>query len=151
MPKSNITYRAATRCDLADINLVIEQAVMGWPLADRLKRLSLKVLVYDATDLQHYSGFVAICNNDIIAVTMWDPDHQHSLLHGLYVNPQYQSQGIGRRLLDRAADEVRRAGNDHLPIKAERVSRSYFERMGLECVKSTDETQYPYLYRMDLP
>ena len=150
MANPNIIYRAVTEDDLTSINHVIEQAVMSWPLAERLKRLSLNVLLYDATDLQHYSGIVAIANDDIIAITMWDEDHTHSLLHGLYVQPAHQALGIGRQLIERVAEAVRQVGGDHLYIKAERVSCSYFEQMGLTRVESTDEAQYPYLYRMDL-
>ncbi len=34
----------ATVADLSDVNQVVEQAVMAWPLSERLRRLSLKIV-----------------------------------------------------------------------------------------------------------
>lgn len=145
----DIVYRKTNQQDLNAVNQVIKQAVMAWPLSERLKRLSLNVLLYDVSDLQHFAGFVATIDTDIIGVTLWDPDHNNNLLHGLYVTPDYQAIGIGRKLIDLVSEQVALTGGDHLHIKAERISCSYFEQMGFTRVNTTDATQYPYLYRMD--
>ena len=88
---------------LQDVNRVVEQAVEGWEIADRVRRLALPSLRYTDSDLQHMR-FVLLDDSagDTIAIAAWeDCEHLERTekawqleLHGLYVLPQWQRQGV---------------------------------------------------------
>ena len=101
------TLRPATADDLAEINHVIDAAVMSWNLPERVKRLSLPSYHYSVTDLDHLAIRVAETGDEIAGVSATEPaeagvgpeDSRTMLLHGLYVFPACSRQGIGITLL----------------------------------------------------
>ena len=91
------------------INCVIESAVLGWDLAERVKRLVLPSYRYTPLDVQHLSFAVARNRqDDIVGVASWEetgavdsPQIGATLvLHGLFVAPGHQGRGIGGLLVD---------------------------------------------------
>ena len=144
--KTEIIIRTADSGDLNAMNEVIKASIMSWPLADRVKRLSLKVLLYDETDLKHYQFIVAETDQQIVAIAAWDPDHPDSLFHGLYVSPDFQSQGLGQRLIASVISAVKALGRKTLVVKAESVSANYFIKQGFHAIPVTDHNDYPYLF-----
>jgi N-acetylglutamate synthase-like GNAT family acetyltransferase len=139
--------RQATSSDLPEINEVIRASVMSWPLAERVKRLSLNVLTYDQTDYEHYQFIVAEHQAEIVAVAAWDPDHEDSLFHGLYVSPDLHARGIGRQLINEVIKRVRALGRNKLVVKAESVSANYFVKQGFEAIPVLAPNDYPYLFQ----
>ena len=144
---NNFHIRQATISDLPMINKVIRESVMSWPLAERVKRLSLNVLSYDQTDFAHYQFLVAESESSIVAVAAWDPDHPDSLFHGLYVSPDSHAMGIGRQLISEVITRVKALGKTKLVVKAESVSANYFIKQGFEAVPVTAANDYPYLFQ----
>jgi GNAT superfamily N-acetyltransferase len=135
--------------DLEAINDVIAEAVLAWPLPERMKRLALPLLCYDEVDLLHFHAIGAygldrtVRPVDLFGVALWDQD----ALHGLYVRPEAQGRGVGRQLLESVASQARQAGIARLLVKAERVSAGYFQRQGLTVAGS--EAAYPYAFYLD--
>jgi len=150
MTYSSIHYRAATTHDIPAINRVVEQAVMTWPLAERIKKLSLNVLTYDYTDFAYYCCYVAVSKEKIVACVIWDPEQKEMLCHGLYVAPAYQSVGVGKSLLNYFYQAAKHGGSSAVLVKAERVSCDYFIKLGYQAVPVTSVNDYPYLYRKEL-
>ena len=146
---AQIRIRPLGRKDLEAINDVIAEAVLAWPLPERMKRLALPLLRYDEVDLRHFHAIGAygldstIRPVDLFGVALWDQD----ALHGLYVRPEAQGRGIGRRLLESVAAHARQAGFARLLVKAERVSAGYFQQQGLTAAGS--EADYPYAFYLD--
>jgi hypothetical protein len=75
--------------DLSVINHVISRAVLGWPLPQRVKRLALPMLQYDAIDFEHYTALVYI-RKTVMGCGVWlnepisfGPQYCSGLLHGL--------------------------------------------------------------------
>jgi GNAT superfamily N-acetyltransferase len=152
-----LTAAPASVTDLLPVNQVIEQAVMAWPLSERLRRLSLPLLTYAEIDWQYYEFLVIRDHNIIVAMTAWDPhtllSTKHgnaALLHGLYVTPHRQGQGLGWNLVRTVADRARSLRVEGLLIKAERVAVSYFEQHGLQAVAPASRQDYPYQFWLDL-
>jgi GNAT superfamily N-acetyltransferase len=135
--------------DLEVINDVVTEAVMAWPLPERMKRLSLPVLRYDAVDLEHFSAIGAYCLAgtvkpfDLFGVALWDDQ----ALHGLYVRPEAQGRGVGRSLLETVAARAQQAGIPRLLVKAERVAAGYFQQLDLAAAGA--ESPYPYAFYLD--
>lgn len=153
-----VIIRPALAADLPEVNQIITDAVMAWPLAERVKRLAVPVVTYSAVDLQEYELLMAQVNNEIAGVAAWQPlpevllrGKATCLLHGLYVAPSTQKRGIGTVLLKAAGEQAARAGAQGLLLKAERVAVSYFEHQGLERLGEEAIGAYPYQFWQALP
>lgn len=159
-PRAAATLRPAARADLPAINGIVERAVMTWTLAERVKRLSLPSYRYHAHDFLHMQGIVAEDSTGTLrGVAMWDesdprdtPAGQRGLLlHGLYVDPAHQREGIGSRLLDAAAEAARIGGHDGLLVKAQADTCGFFATRGLERLPVNDPARdYPHRYWLPL-
>lgn len=153
-PPENISVRGATAVDLEAINTIIQACVMSWNLPERVKRLTLDSYRYHATDLEHFDVFVATADdNDLVGVAALSeparpdlPEGQSGLLlHGLYVAPGRQQQGIGRYLLQHALNKVADRGLDGLLVKAQPDANAFFQRQGFAALAITDvERSYPH-------
>ena len=148
----NLKIRSATVSDLEKINLVIESAVMNWPLPNRVKRLAVPVLKYSATDLDFFETLVATYKEEVIGVAAWDaapaqslPNGQGGLFHGLYVLPVIQGQGVGEALMEAVFSDARTLNTRGLLIKAQRVSRNFFEHHHIQPLAAHD-SEYPWQY-----
>jgi len=137
---TSIQLREASTHDLDAINKVIEIAVMGWDLPERVKRLSLPSYHYNEFDLQHLHMLIAEMNNTIVAVAAWEqaadkdtPQGQTALLlHGLYVDPQWHRHGIGCRLFKAIEQASQAQGLDGLLVKAQKEAEPFFLAMGMQ-------------------
>jgi N-acetylglutamate synthase-like GNAT family acetyltransferase len=137
----SLHIRRATIADLDSINQVIEAAVMTWNLPERVKRLSLPSYRYTELDFKHLDIIVAENEaQQIIAVATWEgvspqelPDCQRPvLLHGIYVTPHCQHQGIGRQLFQQVEQEVLHQGYDALLVKAQADADDFFMAQGMQ-------------------
>jgi predicted N-acetyltransferase YhbS len=148
--------RQATSRDLPAVNQVIDAAVMGWQLPERVKRLALPSYRYDALDLDHLDiRVVEEGAGDITGVVACEPANPADLpagmtgllLHGLYVHPRRQRQGVGRQLFRAAEERVRQGGYDGLLVKAQPDARGFFEARGMTRLDSGDPARnYQYRY-----
>ena len=134
------------------INLLIELAVMNWPMANGMKRRAVPVLQYDEIDLKFLEVHVATIRGEIVGVAAWDatlsealPNGQGGLFHGLYVLPLIQGQGVGETLMEAVFEDARIREVSGLLIKAQRVSKGYFSHQGIPALASNDG-EYPWQY-----
>lgn len=151
-----IHLRAGSAGDLAAVNAVIEQAIRGWNLPDRVLRLSLPSYRYSEHDLEFLELIVAVdAAGAIVGVAGFEPADPADcpararalLLHGLYVRPELQRAGIGRRLLDAVAATACERGYDALLIKAQADSAGFFAAQGCETLVVSDGARdYPYRF-----
>lgn len=145
----------ATKNDLPAINKIIEAAIMRWNLPERVKRLSLPSYFYNEQDLHHLDIVVAKQDENLIAVASWEqaenndiPGNQTGLLlHGLYVHPDHQNQGIGKKLLEAAENAVRNKGLNGLLVKAQADATGYFIKQGMVEVEILNTTR-DYAHRL---
>ena len=134
--------RAARIEDLASINRVISAAVMTWDLPERVKRLALSSYHYHAVDFAHFGMCVEEQQDQIVGVAAWEPadprdlpdelaaDVHGLLLHGIYVDPQVQRQGVGRALITQAIVAATAQGAAGLLVKAQNDAVPFFQALG---------------------
>lgn len=144
MTASHISIRAAQASDLAAINRVIDAAIMTWDLPERVKRLSLPSYRYNEIDLAHYEIHVAIQDDQVVGVVAWDME-PHSvqqqrglLLHGIYVHPNMQHQGIGAQLFAAAENAVSKYKLDGLLVKAQKDAETFYVLRGMHKLAVTN-------------
>ena len=148
--------RRADVTDLEAINELIEVAVMGWSLPERVKRLSLASYRYDEHDLSFLELSVAVTPDPgLIGVAAWEPADPADvpaactalLLHGLYVAPYWQRRGVGTCLYEAAERAAIGKGLDGVLVKAQADAAGFFRRLGLESMSVLDpERDYPHRY-----
>jgi GNAT superfamily N-acetyltransferase len=156
-----LTFVRAELADLAKVNALIAAAVGGWPTSARLSRLAAVSLSYGALDFEDFEMVLCYKAAAEIGVAVWQPNalirlhngDRAAWLHGLYVAPSAQGQGIGRELLKEIA---RRASSRHrytLYVRAERFAEGFFERLGGRRLSSQEGPEggaqaYPHRFVM---
>lgn len=153
---SPLRIRLALAAELAAINAIVERAVMTWKLPERVKRLALPSYRYHAHDLAHQRILVAErLDTGIVGVAALEEAEPKDLptagggllLHGLYVDPAWQGQGVGSRLLEAALDTCRQTGQGGLLVKAQPDAAGFFQRRGMQRLAMKDpDRDYPYRY-----
>ncbi len=69
------------------------------------------------------------------------------LLHGLYVDPRSQGQGVGQQLFRAVEEKLRQEGYDGLLVKAQPDATGFFQAMGMQGLESrVPARDYPYRY-----
>jgi len=124
---------------------------MTWQLPERVKRLSLPSYRYNELDFEHLRVVVATgAKGQVLGVAAWEPAETRDcpagktglLIHGLYVDPAAQHQGIGSALLDTALEAVREADVDGLLVKAQADAVEFFLRKGLRPLPVEDQARH---------
>lgn len=151
-----IRIRPAQTGDIAALNGIIERAITTWNLPERVKRLSLPSYRYQAHDLGHLHIVVAAdAAHEIIGVAAWEAANPRDLtagkrgllLHGIYVDPTKQKQGVGSRLLEAALAAARAEGCDGLLVKAQADASGFFAARGMARLPvENPERDYPHRY-----
>ncbi len=152
--------REARPGEIGAINAVVEAAVMGWDLPERVKRLSVATLKYSRFDLDHFRLCVAETpDGGIAGVAAWAPADAKDLppatrgllLHGIYVDPARQHGGLGARLLQRARSAAAEGGYDGLLVKAQPGAEGFFRKQGMVKLPVRDPARdYPHRYWLAL-
>ncbi len=157
MTQAAIHLRPAGRDDLEAINQVIAMAIDAWDLPDRVKRLALPSYRYSAHDLDHLEIILAetMDRQSPVGLAALEPassshlpaDQSGLLLHGIYVAPDQQNRGIGRRLIERALRTVADKGLDGLLVKAQPDAAPFFKKLDMQALDTTDpQRDYPYRF-----
>lgn len=151
MSLSALIIRPAKITELDAINKVINSAVMGWNLPERVIRLSLPSYYYTAVDFEHFNILVAEQNNRIIGLSAIQTDelslfNNSILLHGLYVMPEYQHAGIGKQLFKATEAFAKQQQRDGIIVKAQAGATDFFIKQGMEKLAS-DNTSRDYSNR----
>lgn len=151
MSPADVKLRPASAADLDAINRVIEAAVMNWKLPERVKRLSLPSYRYTSVDAAHLDMVVAEDPlKNITGIAAWEPaeardtpaEHTALLLHGIYVHPAHQHQGIGRELFRAAERAVRNYRYDGLLVKAQGDASGFFICQGMNRLQVEDPARH---------
>lgn len=153
---AGLRIREASAAELTIINGVVERAVMTWKLPERVKRLALPSYRYHAHDLNYQRMLVAdLPRAGIVGVAALEEADSRDLpvaqtgllLHGLYVDPAWQGQGIGSRLIEAACVVCRETGHAGLLVKAQPDAAVFFQSRGMLRLAVKDpERDYPYRY-----
>jgi GNAT superfamily N-acetyltransferase len=151
--------RSARIQDLASINRVISAAVMTWDLPERVKRLALTSYHYHAVDFAHFGMCVAEQGGVLVGVASWEPADPRDLpeelgapargmlLHGVYVDPALQRQGLGRALIAAVVQSTQEQEMAGVLVKAQADAVPFFRALGWEALPVRDAIRdYPHRY-----
>ena len=135
--------RKAEVKDLYAINDIIERCLSNRPVSDRIKKLTLPSLLFEATDLDYMAVWVA--REPITGVVGLQKVDQGMLLHSIYVDPTRSNQGVGSELLNHAQNYAFQCNQDRLIVKAFHESIGFFTRLGFTPSKILS---YPYTFEL---
>ncbi len=147
MQTERFSIRPAHAADLEAINAVIESCVMGWNLPPRVKRLALGSYLYRTPDLEFMELLLAVSpGGEIAGIAALEPadagalpeDRNGLLLHGLYVRPELQGQGIGTLLVAQALNKACIQGLRGLLVKAQNDATGFFDACGFQRLPISD-------------
>jgi len=153
----NTCLRSATREELATINVIIEAALMNWRLPERIKRLALPIYRYTDVDFENLQIIVAeMVGKGLVGVAACEisdsevPGQQALLLHGLYVRPEFQHEGIGSQLFNAIEALVPKYKCDGLVVRAHTDAVGFFEFHNMQRLESA-EPKNDYAHRFWKP
>lgn len=145
----------AQAADLPALNALILQAIDGWALPARVKRLTGPSHCYDEVDLKTMAiaflpgeegsplGVVALETSGVDEA----PAEPAWRLHGIYVAPAAQKTGLGRALLAWAQQTARQGGAQVLTVRAQRDAVGFFRALGFEPLPATTQVPaYPHQF-----
>jgi GNAT superfamily N-acetyltransferase len=156
---------------LGQINEVVSEAVLSWPIADRVRRLALPSYLYDASDVDamrfHMARAPVADGEKVVGVAAYEPADPSELpeppapatadarrgwlLHGLFVRPDQQRRGVGWHLLASVVSTARQAGIHGIVVKANRHAVPFFEANGFNPLAPADtKRDYPHRYWLSL-
>jgi GNAT superfamily N-acetyltransferase len=151
-----LNLREAQSFDLESVNELIAAAMNTWNLTNRVKRISLPLYRYQLHDLEYLQIVVAATvDSRITGVAALERAHQTdlpdglsaSILHGLYVTPDWHRKGIGSLLLERIETIARSEGAAGLLAKARPEAMPFFESCGFEKLPVEDHARdYPHRF-----
>ena len=145
--------RQADVSDLESVNRLIESAIDTWGINARVKRLAMSSYRYTAHDLEFLELVVAeVEDTGIVGIAAWEQACQGDapagrsalLLHGIYVAPDQQRNGIATRLLQAAETAATTRGFDGLLVKVQPGAEEFFLACGMERLAVGNESRdYP--------
>ena len=155
-PHSCCDISPAAAADLEAINRIVEDAMRGWNISPRVRRLSLPLYRYGDQDLEHLELALArtpeIAGVAALELPRRSADPAVALLHGLYVTPQRQRAGIGGVLLRWAELDALQRGIATLRVRARPEAIAFFEARGyLAAAAVGAAAAYPWLLQKALP
>ncbi len=147
--------------ELDTVNDIVAASIETWGLPTRVERLALPSLLYSEADLEHMSFLLLDQPEGAgIAVAAWEAAATHDtpgnsrglLLHGLYVVPTWQHQGIGAGLLELVGHWASARGYDGLLVRAWRESERFFRARGFRTLEAdANRTVHPVRLWRELP
>lgn len=150
MTQSHISLRPAVPEDLSSINAIIARAIESWALPERVKRLTLPSLQYNQTDLDFQDLWVAELEKTIVGMSTWEEAGRSDcldnsptlLLHGIYVDPEAQGQGVGKTLFRQAEAASQAMAMAGIIVKAQKGSEGFYRAMGMSPLPVTDASRH---------
>jgi GNAT superfamily N-acetyltransferase len=151
-----MSLRRADVSDLESVNLLVESAIDTWDIPGRVKRLSIPLYRYAAHDLDFMELVVAEARGiGIVGIAAWEQacpgdaptGHSALLLHGIYVAPDQQRNGVATRLLEAAESAAASRGLDGLLVKGQPGAEHFFLACGLERLAVENQRRdYPHRF-----
>ena len=123
-----MSMRKASVNDLKSINKIIERCLSNRPVSNRIKKLTLSSLLFEAADLDYMAIWVA--GEPIMGVMGLQKISQGMLLHSIYVDPSKSHQGVGSELLHHARHYTALRNQERLIVKAFWESIGFFTKIG---------------------
>jgi N-acetylglutamate synthase-like GNAT family acetyltransferase len=135
--------RKAVVEDLNSINRVIELCLANRPVSDRIKKITLPLLLYEPIDFNYMT--VCVTGEPVIGVMGLQKIDEGMLLHSIYVDPYKSNKGVGSELFRQAYQLAKMNNQSRLIVKAFFESRDFFKKLGFT---PSDILDYPHTLEM---
>jgi ribosomal protein S18 acetylase RimI-like enzyme len=145
-----IVLRQATAADLPTVSALAERI---WPVtySEYLSEQQLRYMLdqmYSQHELlsQMQQGYIflmaAVDGADVgfAAFSLTDPAHQYYKLHKIYVLTSVRGKGVGKLLMNKVIDTVKRNGGKVLQLNVNRNNKAqdFYEKAGFKIKETVD-------------
>ena len=127
----DIEIRRATRADVSKVTACVRAAYA--PYLDRMATPPAPLLDDYPTLIARGVVDVAERRDQVVGLIVWWAEADHAFVDNVAVSPAAQGLGLGRRLLDHAAEWASAAGHDELRLytnEAMTENLAYYPRLG---------------------
>jgi diamine N-acetyltransferase len=145
-----ITYKKASKEDIAKIRDIAEKTwfVTYEPILGKEQPKFMFDLIYSEKALaeQMLSGqnfVLQFADNQIVAFASYslkDEENYIFKLNKLYLNPDLQGGGFGRKLLNEVENQIKNLGGKILDLNVNRYNKArfFYEKLGFEIILEED-------------
>lgn len=151
----NLTYQYATTNDIAIIREIAQKTWFDTyePILGKQQPQYMFDLIYSPEGLEEQMNagqvfVIQYASNEemkdvpvaFASYSMKDLDKQVYKLNKLYLNPDLQGGGLGKKLLSEVERQVKELGGDWLDLNVNRYNKAklFYERMGFEIIAEED-------------
>lgn len=137
---STLTFRLATEADIAAMS-AIRLAVTENRLRD-----PARVTLAMYRDYMGRLGRSWVCEDDGVIAGFASADHVQGSIWALFIDPAREGQGIGKRLLALAVDDLFQQGHEQIVLSTSADTRAdiFYESQGWERGKMKDDIEVQY-------
>ncbi|HEY7020404.1 MAG TPA: GNAT family N-acetyltransferase [Ktedonobacterales bacterium] len=131
-----MTIRPATQDDVAQIARLVNAAYAKY--LDRMEKPPAPMLADYATLIAHGEVYVLAAGAEIAGLLVLEARDQALLIENVAVNPAFQGQGLGRRLMVFAEQLAREHGLREVRLYTNEVmveNLAFYQRLGFEEVE----------------
>jgi ribosomal protein S18 acetylase RimI-like enzyme len=122
--------RVATPEDAPALSHLAQRAKASWGYPAAWLESWRELLTIRPETLRGAMGFVAEAGSEVLGVCVLEARASEWSLEHLWIAPERQRQGIGRRLLQHALEAARRAGATRIGIEADPYAASFYRALG---------------------
>jgi predicted N-acetyltransferase YhbS len=139
MPKSKLFHvRAATLDDVPAVSRVILEALRRSNAKDYSPEVISRVETSFSPSallnlFQQREVFVAVHDQRIVGTASLD----RRAVRTMFVTPEIQRQGVGRRLMEAVEGAARKAGIDVLAVPSSVTAEQFYAKLGYEAVRDS--------------
>ncbi len=129
-PTRSLDIRPSKPSDAADLSRLAHRAKASWGYPSSWMDRWNQALTLTRTYLKTHPGFVAEQDGKIVGMCMLELRLENARLEHVWIDPDYQRQGIGRAIIARALETAADAGARVLMIESDPYAEQFYLKLG---------------------
>jgi predicted N-acetyltransferase YhbS len=127
---TTLEIRPSRTADAAQLTKLAHRAKASWGYPSTWMNRWSSALTLTRAYLKTHPGFVAEQDGKIVGMCMLELRLVNARLEHVWIDPDYQRQGIGRALVARALEEVAATGEKFVTIESDPFAEEFYLKLG---------------------
>jgi predicted N-acetyltransferase YhbS len=129
-PARTLDIRPSRPADAAELSALAHRAKASWGYPSTWMDRWNQALTLTRAYLKTHPGFVAEHDGKIVGMCMLELRLENARLEHVWIDPDYQRQGIGRAIIARALEEVAESGARFVVIESDPFAEQFYLKLG---------------------